>query len=619
MPGFNKSGRRRWPSNIFSVLQENGSFLEETPDAIISEVKDNQETILYAIEFCSALQAGNQAWQRNGRAFSTGRTGCPYLYIVDFVKYELDSKTREHKALRFPNPVVPYSYINFSRETKNFVAQVYVRSEEFNKRTDQSLYHFNENDFAENELCTYIVKRMANLDTSTEEIEILRKNFNVIIFLAQNSRPSTNFTATQWQRLYTYQQNIIQFSKENSDFNFHKTITPKGHHGKSAQFLQLVDDCSIGLASRDLPFGIIPADSRRKFANGLRCLYPNYDSDIINQISNKNSDLILCIIKGFKPRGDDNRPDRGILPLAVMLSSTDTEIMTYIYGPVLANNLDLLINTPRKLAASNGLWKSILSLNNYVALDVPVLRGRCSDAEVLLNTTELKAYYTSITDNHYKLAKPVFPSVPQEYHEDDVDTGIHFIFAHLLQKNCFEGMCNPPGGDWSGLSVLYHNYETRWLSLPRVSEEVNGKRPDHVLELFDVLDKPLLLSIESKERSADLELDVGSGLINYIRNLMQYIPNVERKFTDFSSWHQATTYVNFNDFEVISAAAYLKNAAQPNSVVFHNTNCDLLFIMNPKDCGWTVEMVPNTQQAKLLKAYVKRMIETSEYKDITII
>lgn len=87
------------------------------------------------------------------------------------------------------------------------------------------------------------------------------------------------------------------------------------------------------------------------------------------------------MIKGFKPRGDDNRPDRGILPLAVMLSSTDVEIMTYIYGPVLANNLDLLINTPRRLANANGLWKSILALSNYVALDVPVLRGRVSDAE----------------------------------------------------------------------------------------------------------------------------------------------------------------------------------------------------------------------------------------------
>jgi hypothetical protein len=134
LPGFNKAGRRRWDADIFASLKNNGSFLDETPDAIVAYMEDEMETILYAVEFCSALQAGNQAWQRSGRAFSTGRTGCPYLYIVDFVNYELNPKTRKRKALRFPNPAVPYSYINFSKDTGNFVAQIYTRSAEFDKR-----------------------------------------------------------------------------------------------------------------------------------------------------------------------------------------------------------------------------------------------------------------------------------------------------------------------------------------------------------------------------------------------------------------------------------------------------------------------------------------------------
>lgn len=619
LPGFNKSGRRRWRDNIFKSLRGNGSFLEETPDAIVTEVDDDDnETIIYAIEFCSALQAGNQAWQRSGRAFSTGRTGCPYLYIVDFVKYELDSRTRERKALRFPNPAVPYSYINFSKETDNFVAQVYVRSEEFDKNKDSSLRGFNEDDFADAELSSYMVKRMAGLDTQYEEDEILRKNLNVVMFLAKSSRPATNFTAAQWRRLYAYHQGIIEFSKENTRFNFHKTIKAKGHHGKSADVLDLVDNCSIGLASRDLPFGIIPAEERRRFARGLQRLYPDYDRDVLDSIGRGRSDLILCMIKGFKPRGDDNRPDRGILPLAVMLSSTDVEIMTYIYGPVLANNLDLLINTPRRLANANGLWKSILALSNYVALDVPVLRGRVSDAEVLLDTSDLKEYYTTTVENDNGLTRPVFSSVPQEYHEDDVDTGIHFIFAHLMRDVCFEGMCNPPGGDWSGMSVLYGDYETRWLSLPRVSEEVDGKRPDHVLEIFGVFDKPLLLSVESKERSADLEPGVGDGLINYIRHLMDYVPNVKKERGEDAVWEHGDFYVDFDEYEVISAAAYLKDTAQPNTVVFRNSNCDMLLIMEPKRCGWTVEIVSNTRQAKILKKYVQEMVARSGYEDVVI-
>lgn len=396
LPGFNKAGRRRWESNIFAGLKKSGSFLDETPDAIVTCVENGLETIIYAIEFCSALQAGNQAWQRSGRAFSTGRTGCPYLYIVDFVKYELDARTRERKALRFPNPAVPYSYISFSRESDNFVAQVYIRSEEFNKQFDYSLRNFDEDNFAEAELSRYIVKRMCGFDTTEEEETILQKNLNVVLFLASSSRPTTNFTPAQWQCLYASHQGIVQFSLENSEFSFRKTITTKGHHGNSAKFLDLVESLSVGLASRDLPFGIIPAANRRRLANGIRQLYPTYDNAVLNRIASDHSDLILCIIKGFKPRGDDNRPDRGILPLAAMLASTETEAMTYIYGPVVERNFNALLTNPGRLAASNGFWRAILALSDFVALDVPVLAGHSYDEEVLLDTSALK---NTMSDN----------------------------------------------------------------------------------------------------------------------------------------------------------------------------------------------------------------------------
>lgn len=532
----------------------------------------------------------------------------------------MDPRTRRRKALRFPNPAVPYSYINFSKESNNFVAQIYIRSEEFNKDFDHSLRDFDENNFAEAELAGYIVKRMGGFDTSEEEEIILRKNLNVVMFLASGSRPATNFTPAQWRRLYAYQQGIIQFSLENSGFNFHKTITAKGHHGKSTDFLKMVDDLSVGLASRDLPFGIIPAESRKKFADEMHRLYPSYDTDILNRISSNHSDLILCIMKGFKPRGDDNRSDRGILPLVAMLSSTDIEVMTYIYGPIIEYNLNTLVKDPMRLANSNGLWKSILSLSNYVALDVPVLSEDSSDAEVLLDTSALKEYYTAQAPHEGGLTRDEFSSIPQSFHEDDVDTGIHFLFSHLLKEVCFEGMCNPPGGDWSGLSILYDNYEVRWLSLPRVSEEVNGKRPDHVLELFGLFDCPVLLSIESKERSFDLEPDVGEELVNYIRHLMDYIPNVERfaspRYTGL--WTQSERFVNYDRFVMISAAAYLKGFAQPNEIVFAKSRCHMLFIMEPAKHGWEIEIVTATQPAKVLKKFICEKIDESGFKDITV-
>lgn len=619
LPGFNKSGRRRWRGDIFSALRENGSFLDETPDAIITEVVSDTETIICAIEFCSALQAGNQAWQRSGRAFSTGRTGCPYLYIVDFVKYELDPSTRERKALRFPNPAVPYSYINFSRTTGNFVAQIYVRSEEFDKSHDATLAGFDENDFGDQELACYIVDAMAGIDTAELESIILQKNLNVVMFLASTSNTRTNFSWEQWQQLYESGADIVSYAKENSGFIFHKKITAKGHHGKSASMLDLIDDHSVGLASRDLPFGIIPAERRSSFARGLRRLYPSFDRNTIARIANGRTDLILCLIKGFKPGGDDNRPDRGILPLAAMLSNTQIEVMTYIYGPVLAYNFDLLNNDPLRLASANGLWKSILSLSNYVALDVPILRGRYSDAEVLIDTTNLKEHYI-YADQAGSLEGPVFPSAPQEYHEDDVDTGIHFTFYHLLRNYCFEGMCNPPGGDWSGFSIISGNYERRWLSLPRVSGDVDGKRPDHILELFGVFDIPVLLSIESKENSADLEPDVGTGLKNYIYSLLEYVPNVERRISPApSEWCKAETFENADDYIMVSAAAYLKNTAQRNGTVFAHSNCDMLFIMDPKPQGWEIEIVVNSPKASALKGFIIDKIAESGSSQVIIV
>lgn len=227
LPGFNKAGRRRWEANIFTILKNNGSFLDETPDAIVTYVEDGLETILYAIEFCSALQAGNQAWQRSGRAFSTGRTGCPYIYVVDFVNYELNPKTRKRKSLRFPNPAVPYSYINFSEDTENFVAQVYIRSSEFDKYIEPKLRDFDENNFAEAELSRYIVKRMCGFDTSKEESIILQKNLNIVLFLASSLQPKTNFTPSQWRKLYANRQGIIEFSLKNSGFSFRKKSLQK--------------------------------------------------------------------------------------------------------------------------------------------------------------------------------------------------------------------------------------------------------------------------------------------------------------------------------------------------------------------------------------------------------
>lgn len=609
LPGFNKNTKRRWNGNIFDALKEAGSYFDETPDAIISVIENGAERILLGIEFCSALQAGNQAWQRSARAYSTGRTGCPYIYIVDFVKYELDNETRVRKNLRFPNAAVPYSYVNYSKTTGNFVAQLYTKSEEFDKSRDLSLADFDEDDFGDIELGLYIIKTMLGIDASAEKDTILEKNMNVVQFLADHFDSSTNFTAEEWQEIYNLSsEDIVDYSVQKRRFSFHKTIAKKSHHGASASVIELVDRLSVGLASRDLPFGIIPAKNRPEFADSILQLYPNANENVINSIARNEKHLVIAIFKGFKPRGDDNRPDRGLLPLASMLSSSDVDVMTYLYGPMIEANLRLLDRNPIELADRNGLWRSILALSNYVVLDVPVIARTRYDVERVYDTSNIKNHFSSMGTVNSINPKPAFSSVPVNFGEDDVDTGIHYLFTHILGRSCFEGMCNPPGGDWSGFSVISGDFEKRWLSLPRVSDVVSGKRPDHILEVFGVFEKPLLLSIESKEKSADLETDVGTKLVTYIEKLMDYVPSAKRRINpSIEDWQWGDNKVRFDGFETISAAAYLKRYAETPETVF-TKKCEILFVMNPVmkggKTGWEVEIIPSTERSKTLKAFI---------------
>lgn len=609
-PGFNKSTKNRWPKNIFAPLKAAGSFFDETPDVVISEIDErNQESILLAIEFCSALQAGNQAWQRSARAFSLGRTGCPYLYIVDFVKYELDNETRKRKNLRFPNAAVPYSYINYSKATNNFIAQLYTKSEEFNKDKDSVLTNFDEENFGGDVLGTYILKTLLHKDTSEEKKKIIQKNIHVVQFLAQLVDKRSNLTAEEWSEISALPSSeIIDYIVRKHRFGFHKTIAEKSSHGHTTDFVNIIDKFSIGFASKELPFGIIPADNRSIFSEELGKLYPNFSKEIISAIGDNTQHLIIAIFKGFKPRGDDNRPDRGLLPLISMLSTEKTPILTFIYGPLLEKNLVLLDTNPQLLAQRNGLWHTIIALSDFICLDAPVLTTPERSIQKIYDNRLLKKHCIQHGTKQEIAKLQSFANTPVSFGEDDVDTALHYLFAHVLHKSCFESMCNPPGGDWSGFSILHNGYENRWVSLPRVSEVVSGKRPDHIIQMFGVFSKPLLLAIESKEKSVDLEKDVGIKLIAYIKNIMQYIPSSKRQIHPIlGNWEWGNAQVGIGNFEFLSAAAYLKKYAENPKVVF-NKKCDMLFVLQPMSqpnkIKWEIEILTQTKQAKIVKDFI---------------
>lgn len=122
------AGHARWNVSLQNVLREYGAPLREATDALITRVQeDGTESILLALEFSSALPAGNNAWQRHGRALTCATVGVPYLYFADVGGVELGA-ARKVKASRFPNPIVLFSYLAAGSLFKSVCVPVYAAS-----------------------------------------------------------------------------------------------------------------------------------------------------------------------------------------------------------------------------------------------------------------------------------------------------------------------------------------------------------------------------------------------------------------------------------------------------------------------------------------------------------
>ena len=605
-PGFNKTSLSRWNDDIYAPIKSAGGFLDETPDAVVTHVENDTEEILFAVEFCSALQAGNQAWQRSGRAASTARSGCPYLYIVDFLKFELDTNTRERKNVRYPNPAIPYSYINYSFESGVFCSQVYVKAEEFQPSLDSRLSSFDHGNFAEDELSEYIVRKMLNMDTGEIEKELLRKSYNVVKFLSKGSNAQKNFVEDDWQNIFENKEDVIEYAVVHSSFSCSKSIAQKSAATTTVvPFKDLVKKYSKGIGSQDLPMGVVPACKMTEFVSELRSIYPSL-KDKIEAIDISN-DLTVALIKGFKPRGDDNRPDRGLLPLIAMLGSSEHQIMTFLYGPILKANLNLLLSNPIDLANKNGLWKSILALSDLVLLDAPVLARNKSSITTLVDNRANKEALLSFEPKD-KLALSSINPEPRCIQEDDADTVLHVLLSKSGTGNGLECMCNPPGGDWSGMSVFTERFEYRWLSLPRVSHG-DGKRPDHITEYFNVTEKPLLLVIESKGKGSDLESNVGGRLISYVEWLMSFVPSVRRDRAS-KEWLIPNETVHTSAYEFVSAGAFITKSDDSINEIRSTSKCDMLFGVSPSSKKkWDVVIYAYTETASTV---AKHIAETAD-------
>ncbi|MGA3083080.1 MAG: hypothetical protein ABSD44_17145, partial [Terracidiphilus sp.] len=270
-------------------------------------------------------------------------------------------------------------------------------------------------------------------------------------------------------------------------------------------------------------------------------------------------------VAGFKPRGDDSRPDRGLVPIARMLfGEADVNVLSVIYGP--AKDPESVINDPTKAAERNGLWESIIRFSTAFLLD--------STTSANLKTISAVVPRRETAEAAPKPKLPGGSTNPIRFGENDVDSALHTIFAKMLGTACFECICNPPGGDWSGFSLQIGDSIHRWTSLPRVTAE-KEKRPDHVIQFMKP--KPFLLSIESKDGAGSVEPNIGPRLKQYVKSLLLFAPTICRGLQKRSLWNPFQADHKPAALDVVTVAAFRLSSLKELDSVLSKGKCDAVF------------------------------------------
>ncbi len=558
-PGF-----CRWEHDIIAAMRQSGGVLRETPDVFITSVDGSNEKPILAIEFCSALPAGNQAWQRSGRAYSTARCGIPYLFVTEIGGYELDAN-REKKAPRLPNPAVPFSYISYAIGSHSDVMIAY----EMNPGADDANRAKYAREIAGDDLLNFITSKITNRDSSASLSSMGDKVFSFVCATSDGKRSKGSaLSNAQWQMVYQSLLHEKSAAALYRDFQLPwKKKLSIDIKNSFKSFLTAVEEFAIAVGSGDLPFCVVRNTSLGNLKSILRRVYPHL-FNLVSESDIGQSDIAICWINGFKPRGDDARPDRGLLPLLRMLVGDSIKVLTIVYGPATPLMVKKLNSSPRQLAEENGLWEAILALSNFVICDSMRVDGYvCQKGWGDRLASPIGATSVTIPANvkHF----PVDSCIG----ENDVDSVIHMLFASILKGKCFESMCNPPGGDWSGISLKVNQKEYRWLTLPRVSAS-GSKRPDHVIQI----NEGLVLTIESKDYLRNLENDIGERLNQYCIDLFSSPPSCVKSTGE--EWSDHVDGFLLPTITYVSAAAFIETSLSDRNVALSHAKTDIILLVS---------------------------------------
>ena len=537
-------GYGRWNFPLVEYIASLGGTLREAPDAIITRVevedKHAHERPILSFEFCGALPAGNNAWQRTGRALALAHAGIPYLYFAELGGQELDS-SRVIKAARFPNPLVPFAYAVLGMSSNSISLPIYLPSPSI----EQKVVEIFDNCFGTKESVELVRGVMLSQDIEETKSKIEKKVLKILEILSQQRKRSDILKPEEWKEFFSKKTGpekadwLIKRAMPWNKKTGIKTLTPSFY-----RLLKIVNESgAVAIGSKEMPICIISGEKRSFFASKIKVAYKEKISpEFVEWVSNSARPLLCVWIAGFKPKGDDSRPDRGLVPLARMIFGIeDIDLMSVIYGPAKPSTWSMLEKDMAKLASINGLWEAIINLSNAIIIDS--------------NTAfSLKNFGFLVKNNKKSFDKQLLPAAVAlpYFGEHDVDSVLHLLFSKGEKEKVYESMCNPPGGDWSGINILeiHNKVEFRWTSLPRVSGQ-KSKRPDHLIEFCN---DNILLSIESKDVEGRLEEKIGPKLTDYVSTLLNKSPVAFRKFGE-EKWEQYKGK-KLNDFQILSGAAF---------------------------------------------------------------
>jgi hypothetical protein len=588
------AGHDRWGININQELSIYGSSLREAADSYVTLLENSKEELLFAIEYCNALPAGNNAWQRNGRAITCAEIGIPYLYFAEVGGVELDAD-RKVKAPRFPNPIVPFSYLTSSKSLNVICIPIYQAHPAITGKLRTKFTPVFGVD-ASLKLIRFLIEK----DEKYNSFKALEnKGLSLVQILSTDRQSLDTFRGNEWNIFLNLKSSLekVNWIKSLRD----KQIWKKKSSSKvsiSKSFKELLEktvalNC-LSVGAKDIPICLIANGNIKQFSELLKSIYKSKDiQEIAKAISSKNAPLLVVWLTGFKPRGDDSRPDRGLVPLARMLFGNEIDILSIVYGPAKPSTWKKFADEYTSLAEENGLWQAVINLSNYILADSATSKNGAMGKIIVRN----------LHRNHGKILIDA-ATVHVTFGEHDVDTAIHSLFTKNSPDTIFESMCNPPGGDWSGISYFDMNKKTeyRWTSLPRVSE-AKAKRPDHVIQIY-MNSEIIFLSIESKNNASNLEDKIGDRLKSYISILFKNQPTAFRKNNENWSLFE-NTKLTLGKFRVFSGGAFcykneeeIKQTMKTKGLDFilsfqfeSSPNPAILHIYCGKQCGFLVDII----------------------------